>query len=237
MKHALISAALYAAAALCLSSCNFVSVDGSKLKGATGMQEPSEHYTTKTYDGLEPFTRLDISMPAKVVYVQSQRNFIEVNAPDNIVDHMVVTVSDSLLSVGLDGTKFRTYNKDITVTLSSATLCGITANGAVDFRTEHGITAESFTAEFNGAADVNMDSLNAGKVSLCINGAADAKLHGLDCSALTVEVNGAGDCTIDGKVSGHADIAVHGAGDIDIRSLEVTDLDTSIKGAGRIRRK
>ena len=235
----LFSAAL---AASVLSGCNFVRFDGKALSdlglsfdsmAAESVVTASSDYVTKSFN-VADFDGITSNAPCEVVYTMGATS-VTVEAPDNVIENIMVYTEDRTLNIQFDKVRIRNL-KHIKVMVSSRTLQRLNANGTLEFSAPDGIGAEDFEAKVNGVADIDIDGLVARTVKVGVNGTADAVIHGLECDSVTVQINGAGDCEISGR-AGYGDFTVNGAGSIDIRRLNLDKIDSVIRGAGSISRK
>ena len=238
-----ITLALAACALLLLPSCRFVRVSEELseaiMEEGTGWFGNSSEETITASDNF--ITRNDVTgefhailsnLPGDVIYTPGDCA-LSINAPDNVLDHIIVRNENGTLEIKTDR-KIRNFKK-ITVNVSSPVLENLNFNGAVDFSAPQGITALDFSAVVNGAGDITINGLKAGNASITVNGAGDADVSGIDCDALTVAINGAGDAVLAGRAA-EADLTISGAGDIDARDLDCPDIDSKVRGVGSIRR-
>ena len=231
---------LSAAVLLPLASCRFVRVsdefnEAIKEEGLDWTGEAisaSDNYITRDEITGE-FHALLCNLPGEVTYTPGDCA-VSINAPDNVLERVTVRNENGTLEIKSNTSRFRNLKK-ITINVSSPVLERLTFNGAVDFNAPQGITALDFDATVNGAGDIEINGLKAGKVSLTVNGAGDAHLDELDCDALTVAINGAGDATLAGRAL-KAELSISGAGDINAQALKCDDIDSKIRGIGSIKR-
>ena len=233
-----------AALLLPLSSCRFIHVNDEILQemedsGITFPGQSSGESITASDNIITKdqvtgdFHSLVCNLPGDVVYTPGECA-VSITAPDNVLEHVTIRNENGTLDIRSNLGHIRNLKK-ITVNLSSPVLENVTFNGAVDFNAPKGITALDFTATVNGAGDMDIEGLSAGKASLTVNGAGDANISKLDCDAIEVSINGAGDAVLGGK-AGRADLAISGAGDIDARELDCPDINSKVRGVGSIRK-
>lgn len=238
----ILTIALAAASLLTLTSCRFVTISDElkeELKdnviwnnGRSEKITASDNYITRN-EVTGEFHSLTCNLPGDVIYTPGDCT-ASINAPDNVLDHVTVTNEGGTLVIKSNVNSIRNLKK-ITINISSPVMEELLFNGAVDFKAPEGITALDFRATVNGAGDMDIDGLKAGKALLTVNGAGDATLNDIDCDAITVAINGAGDASLSGR-AGSADLTISGAGDIDARSLDCIDINTKVRGVGSIKR-
>lgn len=239
MKHLILSAV----AAVAVSSCTFIRVNGRSLEKIFDAAEDTaeavfEGETTGTILTKDiPVARFDglILEGAYDVHYTIGEPSLRIHASDKVLAHIVAGVHDGVLKIGTDGTKFRNM-KNVDVYLSSWSLNSIDCRGAVDFEAKGGISAEDFVLNIAGAADVEIYDLKAERsASFTVDGAGDIEVDRLETPVLKVQVNGAGDAEFSGRAD-KAEITINGMGDVDIISLACPDVKTSRNGLGRIKR-
>ena len=240
-----ISTLLLAAALLLpLSSCRFIHVNEDVLKDMedSGIVFPGqgsgESITASdniiTRDQVTgDFHSLVCNLPGDVNYTPGECA-VSITAPDNVLEHVTIRNENGTLDIKSNLGRIRNLKK-ISVNISSPVLESVTFNGAVDFNAPEGITALDFSAVVNGAGDMDINGLSAGKASVTVNGAGDANISKVDCDAIDISINGAGDAVIGGKAR-RADLAISGAGDIDARELDCPDINTKVRGVGSVRK-
>ena len=243
------------AAVLVMSSCTFIKINGTPLSGKN-VENAAEDVLTKTFE-VEDFDVLTVNVPADVLYEASATPFMEVSAPSNVLDQIVLTQEDGQLKIAFrDKIVFRGL-RHFKIRLGSTTLASLNANGATDFDCRSGFETGDFTVTVSGAGDIDIDKLKAENVSVRVNGAGDLNLVSPRCASLNVTisgagdldvknvqcegllkivVNGAGDAEISGK-TGEADLTINGAGKIDIRNLEGQIVNSSVNGVGSISKR
>lgn len=233
----LFNIALTAVVLAALSSCTFVRINNKAFnKAVSGRVYPSQTVTTSTYS-VPQFTGIDASIAVDVEYIMTESDpMVEIEAPENYIDHLYFPVEDGILKVRFDDDRRYAYHK-IRVKVSSATLESLTIRGAGDFKTSSGIDCSKMDVQIFGAGDVTMDQLNCeGEFNVQLAGAGDIYARGLSCQAVKAAVLGAGDVLLTGN-AGSADLKIAGAGDIDISGLDCENVSTSISGAGKVKRK
>ena len=239
-----------ACALLILPSCKFIRVSDELLSQMQGNPQgisidvdvdthgesvnPSDNVITQD-EVTGEFHNLQVNIPGDVVYTPGDC-FFNITGPDNVIEHMTVRNENGTLVVKSDGTRFRNL-KNLKITISSPVLEDVVFNGAVDFSAPEGITALDFNATVNGAGDIDINGLKAGKVRVTVNGAGDATIYRIECDDLVLAINGAGDATLSGKAV-NVDATINGVGEIDTRELDVSgNFANKIAGVGSVKRK
>ena len=243
------------AAVLALSSCTFIKINGTPLSGKN-VENAAADVLTKSFE-VADFDVLTINVPADVIYEATNSAYMEVSAPSNVIDQIVLTQEDGQLKIAFrDKIVFRGL-KHFKIHLGSATLAELNVNGAADFNCLSGfktgnlnvkvsgagdldlakLEAENVTIRINGAGDLDMKDAKCASLDITVSGAGDVDLDRIDCEGtLKVVVNGAGDAVISGK-AGEADLTINGAGKVDVRNLDGPIVNSSVNGVGSISKR
>jgi hypothetical protein len=227
---------LAAVALILLPSCRFVKVNGTTLVNAReGVKIVKASDTMAVKDTVvSPFSSMSCNVACDVVYTPGECS-VKLSGPDNILPLISIVSEDGLLKVRKeDKVKFNRVEK-LTLTVSCPQLESVNFNGAVDFSAPAGIEAPAFSAEVNGAADMEIKGLKTVEATLNVNGAADVEIEGIDCSSLKMEINGAGDIVLSGRAD-KAVASINGAGDIDASCLDCKDFSSRANGLGSIKK-
>ena len=230
---------------LAIPSCRFIHISDNlkqQLKEAGSDFHASEDGKTITASDViaerdeQPgdFKAFESKLACDITYVSGDCN-ISFSGPDNILEHITVVNEAGRLSVGSDGTNFRKL-KNLKIVLTAPSLEELHFKGAVDFSAPQGICCPgSFKIEIDGAGDIDIQGLKAGRAAITVNGAGDINVDAIDSDELSIEINGAGDAVVSGK-TGKATMSISGAGDIDARNLQAEQFDSKVRGAGSIKR-
>lgn len=222
-------------AALCMQSCRFVKVKGKLAKGIISSEvvEAKGDVMTREMADVADFSTIVCEGSYDINYVIGD-SYLKISAPENVIEHIVANVENGVLKVGTDGTKFRNL-KNVTVIVKSPALDKIVVDGAADVAAPQIRSNGTFDLEINGAADIDIDSLEADNINVTINGAGDLDMEGLQTGGLKVEINGAGDVKAWGRAHS-ANFTINGAGSIDAKRLDCPDINTNRNGIGKVYR-
>lgn len=163
---------------------------------------------------LSGFNAVDVEGSFDVYITQGSTESVIVDAPPDIMDHIVTEVTDGTLRIkdkrrNAWGSSWSNHKKvTVRVTVRDVNAIGITGSGDVYFK--DGIKAEKLKIKVSGSGDA------AGKI----------EVKTLDCS-----VSGSGNI----KISGHADdsnVSVSGSGDYSGRGLPTTNTTVQVSGSG-----
>lgn len=218
------------AGCLLVSGCVFVKIkDGASAKGkhVAGNGVTAE----KTFE-VKDFSRLDLNIPADVEYSKSDECTLAIRMDENLFEYLTVSVEDGTLKIG-SSVPFRNFKK-LEAVLSSPTLERLDCNGAVDFISKGSLSGENFTMLVNGAADVEIASLDVKTAAFQVNGAGDIDVNLVDAESLSLSISGAGDADLSGKAK-EVKVTVNGTGDVDLSRLDYETLDKKVNGVGSVK--
>lgn len=220
------------ACGLLLSGCVFVKIkdggitkSGEKIVGNGIISE-------KTFE-VEDFSRIKLSIPADVTYSVADTPSMVVKVDENLMEYVTVSVENGTLKVGSKNSSFRNFKK-LAVTLSSTALERLDCDGAVDFTSTGVICGETFKMQVNGAADVEIPSLDVKRAAFEINGAGDLDVNLVDADEVTLQISGAGDADLSGAAR-EVKVTVNGTGDVDLSRLQYETLDKKVNGVGSVK--
>ena len=220
------------ACSLLLTGCVFVKI---KDDGTTksGVKVSGNGIIGERDYPVASFSAIKLSVPADVTYETAETCALSVKVDENLFDYLTVDVEDGVLKIGSTTSSFRHFKK-LAIRVSSPALERLTCDGAVDFEAKGAVRGDDFTMVVNGAADVDIASLDVRKAEFEINGAGDIDIHLVDADQVALNISGAGDAKLSGKAR-EARVAVHGAGDVDLTRLEYETLDKQVHGVGSVK--
>lgn len=219
------------ACSLLVSGCVFI-----KIKDTGSLTKESVKgngiITEKTFE-VGDFSRVELSVPADVTYTLSDTPSVLVRVDENLMEKITVSEENGLLTVKPTEKSFRNFKK-LEIRLSSSSLASLQCDGAVDFNCAGPVRSETFSLECNGAADVEMENLDAKTVSFVVNGAGDIDVSLADADQVSLKISGAGDANLSGKTR-EVQVEVNGAGDVDLSRLDYENLVKKVNGMGSVK--
>lgn len=139
---------------------------------------------TQTRDA-KPFSKIEISGAANVVYTQSDTLALKVTADEKEMDNIYTTYEGDILVIKAKGTFTHSYK----VYVNGNTLTKITSSGASKFTTANTLVADSLAIDVSGASSVNA-SLKTKATDVMLSGASGVTLEG-ESNRLYSTVSGA----------------------------------------------
>ena len=220
------------ACGLVLSGCVFVKIKDGTFTTSGDKVAGNGVIADKTFE-VGDFSRIELNVPADVTYSKADATSLSVSMDENLFEYVTVSVEDGVLKVGSKGASLRNFKK-LAMTVSSPTLERLDCNGAVDFEAMGPVCGEEFVMRVNGAADVEMRSLDVKSARFEVSGAADLDVCFVAAEDVTLNISGAGDAKLSGKTK-DVKVTVNGAGDVDLSRLEYGNLSKHVNGMGSVK--
>lgn len=168
--------------------------------------------TTQTRD-VSGFDSVQVDGAGEIFIIQGEEESLQIQAEDNIIDRLTSEVQGNTLVLGYRDSAWRNSiipTKRITYTLTIDDLSEIT---------------------INGAADLEMDSLETGTFALTINGAGQVSIDQFLAESLNVKIAGTTNMNISGQVSQQF-VSIEGAGNYKAGDLQTNATSIEINGLG-----
>lgn len=181
--------------------------------------------------------RLTASNGIDVEYLQDGKNFVTVNASDNILPYIDVTENDGELTIGVkDSTSYnRIWNKDAKVIVHGSVLGSLDLKGSGDFTCkELSMPDDLVTIAITGSGTAEFGKILTSEFSIDISGSGSLDCEEIKTGRMDALVRGSGDVEFD-KVN--ADVltsSVRGSGDMDFDNVNVNSIEAYITGSGGI---
>jgi len=159
------------------------------------------------------FSEVRLDGAGRLRITQGESESLEIEAEDNVIEELTAEVRGQTLVLGFQDQPWRTTvipTRGITYTLTVTDLTKVT---------------------FNGAGDLEMESLDTSALELVINGASQIELDELLADSLSVQISGTGTIDIGGQVSTQV-VSIDGAGNYDAGDLQTSSTEIGINGLG-----
>ena len=196
------------AVAVCCTSCVKVNL------GSHNKLSPSDNIVKNEYK-MEPFSKVDIDLVAKVKFVQSTDNDYRVlmKCPDNYVDLFEFkTEGDELKVVFADKRHASIEANDVAIVICAPTLSKL---------------------DSDGVASISIDSLTTPSLQISSEGVGNIMIKKLETLFLSVKSSGVGNMELEGKAL-KAAYECNGVGSINAEKLEADDVKAEVNGVGSI---
>jgi hypothetical protein len=159
------------------------------------------------------FDSVQLDGAGKLVIIQGESTSLTVEAEDNIISNLESVTQGNTLRLGYQESFWQKAifpTETIIYTLTVTDLNAIT---------------------FNGASDLELDSLETESLSITVNGAAQVTIDDLTADSLKVQINGTGTVNISGEVISQ-DLGIDGAGTVQNGDLKSSQTTIEANGLG-----
>lgn len=186
---------------------------------------------------LSGFHAVDAGGSFDVYITQGPAESVKVEAPDNIIDHIITEVDNGILKIynkndnGFHWGDLFGNHKKIAVYVIAKDLNAISVSGSGDVSFREGIHTTSLKLRVSGSGDMN-GRLDVKNLESGISGSGDVKLSG-HAENSAVSVSGSGDFEARGLVTVNTIVHVSGSGDASINASN--SISASISGSGDVR--
>jgi len=184
---------------------------------------------------LSGFNAVEIEGSVDVYIVQGQSESVKVEAPSEMIDHIITEVNGSTLRIrdknssGWHWGNWGNHKKvAVYVSIREVHEIGITGSGDVYFK--DGITANNLRIRVSGSGDV-LGKVEAKNLDCSISGSGDMKLVGR-ADQQNISVSGSGDYSARGLATQNTAVHVSGSGDANINVSG--NLEAAVSGSGDV---
>lgn len=182
--------------------------------------------------------RLTVSDDIDVEYIQDGKNYLTINASDNILPCIEVIGNDGELTIGVkDSASYnsRIWNMDAKVIVHGSALGSLDLKGSGDFTCkELSMPDDLVTIAITGSGTAEFGKILTSEFSIDISGSGSLDCEEIKTGRVDALVRGSGDVEFD-KVN--ADVltsSVRGSGDMDFDNVNVNSIEAYITGSGDI---
>jgi len=179
------------------------------------------------------FDEIRLDGAGRLVITQGVTESLDIEAEDNILPELTSDVSGGTLVLGYQDKFWRKSvipTKEILYTLTVTDLSAITFNGAAVLEMET-LETSSLAITINGAGQVTFEDLTADSVSITINGTGNVSLAG-EASNQMIKIDGAGNVRTGDLLTSTTSVEFNGLGNATVWVTEA--LDVTINGGGTL---
>lgn len=180
------------------------------------------------------FSRVQIDGAGELVIIQGDSESLEIQAEDNIIGDLTSDVRGGTLVLGYQDKFLRNTiipTERITYTLTIVDLSEVTINGAADMEVDS-LETDALTLNINGAGKVSIDELMADNLNVQISGTATIEIAG-QVAQQSITIDGAGNFEAGDLATSSTTVDINGLGNATVWVTEI--LDISIDGGGNVR--
>jgi hypothetical protein len=205
-----------------LSGCINVDVDGDdggdSVRGSGDMVTESRE--------VSGFDEIAVFGSGEVVVDVTGTESLSIEAEDNIMPLLTTEVRNGVLELEVEGNVSPT--RDITYTITAATLTGVSIAGSGDV-TATDVESDEFEVEIAGSGDVSPAG-TVGALSIEIAGSGRYRGEDLMAASAAVEVAGSGDVVV--NATDELAIVIAGSGSVEY--LGTPTVEQSVSGSGEV---
>lgn len=172
------------------------------------------------------------------VVLDNNRTEVELKAPANMFDYIVITNNKGALTV-----KFKpniSVNVDansIVLYLPAAGINNIALSGSGRITASDLVADGDFKISLRGSGDIDIASLRSeGETSLTLSGSGDIKVGSIVAGEVSAILKGSGDLKIKSiDASNKSTISLSGSGDLEVASVRAPQISSTLTGSGDLK--
>ena len=196
----------------------------------TGDLVGSGPLTTQTL-AVRDFNAIVLETSGIVTVEQGDAEFVQIEAPDDVMDHLVTEVRSGKLYLGIDPGTNLGMNRRIKYLVSVRSLEEIQLLGSGSFSVPS-IAPPQFVIRLGGSGDIAVDRLDTSRLEVDIYGSGSVDIRDGQVSDQVIRIAGSGSCDTSNVESQSAQVSIPGSGDVTVWATE--ELDVTIDGSGNI---
>jgi hypothetical protein len=187
--------------------------------------------TTRTYQ-VGAFDKIEVAGPYEVKVVTGGQPSVSASGGANLLDETEVVVDGDTLEIKprkQRGIRWHWSGGKAQFTVNVAALRGAAIAGSGGISVDK--VAGDFEGDVAGSGDLNLASVNGGKIKLAIAGSGGVKAAG-KADSVDISIAGSGDVDAKGLASRTAEVSIAGSGNVTANASETADV--SIMGSGDV---
>jgi hypothetical protein len=223
-KNRVINIAISLIGVLLLSACSITGLNVTRGSGVITTQSRS----------VSGFNAVQIDGAGELIITQGESESLEIRAEDNIIDELTSEVQGTKLVLGYRDNFLRNTiipTERITYTLTVIDLSEVTINGAADMEIDS-LETDVLALNINGAGQVSINQLMADDLTVHISGTATIEIAG-QVAQQSITIDGAGNFEAGDLATSSTTVDINGLGNATVWATET--LDISIDGGGNLR--
>jgi hypothetical protein len=209
--------------ALLAWSCHDVATSPDQIVGSGRIV--SQHRT------LESFSGVHLTGIGNVYVTQDTTQSFRLEADDNILDRVITTVDNNVLTIGLQPGSYSKITINVFVSMKSVELLQLTGTGS--FTTTNALQSNMLTCGIDGAGSMTLRGAATEQV-VQVQGTGEVHSFDLTSSRCTVALSGTG--TVEVTATQRLDAAISGVGSI-VYGGNPPELNQRISGVGSIHKR
>lgn len=188
--------------------------------------------TNKRYE-ITDFDEIYIETAGILNYTQSAEREVEVNASQDIIDLLDITVEENRLYIRLSKNKIILNEDQIVFTISDDDVHTIETSGSanVNANFDEGYDFYELNLTSSGSGNIDMDAANAVYTNLTTSGSGNIDIQTVNSGGVDAALTGSGNVSIHGSAS-TLDLHMSGEGDFADHDFIVEKVDANLSGSG-----
>lgn len=203
----------------------------SALMSACKMPVNGEGKLVKQSRETESFSKIELSIPARVTVIIADSSSIVVVAQPNLQEYILTEKKGETLTI--ESSRLLKPTKPVEIIITCSPQEALTVNGSGEIFIINSFKSEKLRLIINGSGEIHAH-VNARKIISEINGSGDVYLDG-DAEVHSLEINGSGKMFAENMITEKYNIEINGSGDAKIHAS--SKLDVKLTGSGDIRYK
>jgi hypothetical protein len=180
---------------------------------------------------VDAFHAIEVEFSGDVEVTTAEQNSVEVQAQENLMQHIKTEVSNGVLRIYFDTQIAHTEN--LVVRVAAPVFDALSLGGSGSINMKNMLKSDKLKLAIGGSGDINADQLEVGALLTEISGSGSIRVGG-KANELKAEVGGSGDIQADKLNSNTCNASVTGSGSIDCGMVQ-QQLDAAVTGSGDIR--
>ncbi len=181
---------------------------------------------TEEFD-LNDFSSITLNIAADIKLTQGDRQFVEVEGQENIVDILNMKVRNHILEIDFDDCV--NYD-DLTIFITIPDIEFLSIRGSGNIVGENIFDLKDLELKISGSGDMDL-GIDADDVKAKISGSGKIKMDG-KMDVLDLRISGSGDLEAFDLNTNDSKISISGSGDVEIFAED--NLDVKITGSGDV---
>ena len=207
-----------------------------------GMRTNIYSFSNKSFDGAETeirsmqtITGISNDGPLNVVYVQSDRNEVEVQGDKELFNRVKTQWKNGIVHISLDAGTYRNLWLQVVVFAPALNDVKCTGSGNLLADKLHTNT-EELDMRVTGSAKIKITELTCDRnLDINITGSGDVRVQQLTCQMLDANVTGSGDIMVEQGQCFNIEAKVSGSGGFKFNNIDANAATLSVLGSGDIR--
>jgi hypothetical protein len=199
------------------------------LLSACNVVRGSGNVETETRE-VRGFDQVSLSGQGEIILTQGEREALEIEAEDNIIEVIETEVRGDTLHIGTRNNTLLQPTEPVRFYLTMDQIDGLEVSGSGDI-TADSVDADHLTMEISGSGNMNIDSLIADSLEVDISGSGHVEAEGR-VPDQEIEISGSGNYEAADLEGETVDVKVSGSGEATVWANEALNVD--ISGSGQV---